>query len=56
MLLYKKGSRKDPRNYRGINVNRFAAKIIHNQLQKASKHIISDNENGFSPDREGINM
>jgi len=40
--LYKKGSRKDPGNYKGINVNstlsRLFAKIIHDKLQEALKH------------------
>jgi len=36
--LYKKGSRKDPRNYKIISVNNILsrfAKIIHNKLQES---------------------
>jgi len=53
--LYKKESRKNLGNYTGISVtilNRSFAKIIHNKLQETSKHIISEIQNGFSPDRE----
>jgi len=48
-------SRKDSENYREISINnilsRLFAKIIHNKLQENSKHIISENQNDFNPDR-----
>jgi len=54
--VHKKGTKKDPGSYKGINVNstfvnRPFTKIIYNKLQGSSKHIINKNQNGFSPDR-----
>jgi len=54
--VHKKGTKEDSGSYKGINVNstfvnRPFAKIIYNKLQGSSKHIISKNQNGFSPDR-----
>jgi len=59
ILLYKKGNEKDPENYKEsvlIVFNRLFVKIIHNKLQETYsstlfKHIISEDQNGFSPSR-----
>jgi len=50
--LSKKQSRRNPGNYKGISItntfNRLFAKIIHDKLHEASKHIMNKDQNGFS--------
>jgi hypothetical protein len=49
--LFKKGNRKDPRNYRGITLGsstgRVYTKILRAKLEKETYNIFSEDQSGF---------
>lgn len=53
--IHKNGTRREPGNYRGLSINstlsRLFNRIIHNILQRDTQHIISEDQNGFTPGR-----
>ena len=56
--IYKKGSRKDPNNYRGLSVNcsmsRLFGKILKRKLEKATREVMSEEQNGFTKGRSCV--
>ena len=56
--IYKKGDRRDPKNYRGISVNgtlsRLFSKVLQKRLQKECIEKIDENQSGFIPGRSCV--
>ena len=49
VILYKKGGRDDPRNYRPITLLNNDYKIMMRRMNEAVVQFVSDDQNGFVP-------